>query len=141
MGGRGWVLDPHSEGNKIPEGVRGETVARLERHAAAHFAGRYTRLDVRFRGPLCYVDAFTEPDEPSESLLQVTAETRAQFVERQRATPLHLCRLRYFSPDRWSLAFYTYSNERYEPCVFRNGTFFGTPEEGLDIGGLYLGER
>src|SRR5262245_26270762 len=110
MGGRGWVLDPHSGGNKIPEAVRRETVARLERHAAARFAGRYTRLAVRFRGPLCYVDAFTEPEEPPASLLQITGETREQFIERLRATPTHLCRLRYFDPDRWSLAFYTYSN-------------------------------
>jgi len=138
MGGHGWVQDPHSRGNKIPEAVRRETVARLERHAAAHFAGQYIRLNVRFRGPLCYVDALTEPDEPSESLLRATGETREQFVERMLTTPLHLCRLRYFGPDRWSLAFYTYSNERYEPCFFRNGTFFGTPEEGLDVGGLYL---
>lgn len=141
MGKRGWFLDPHSGGNKIPEAVRRETVARLERHAAAHFAGLYTRLDIRFRGSLCYVDAFTEPDEPSASLLQSTGETREQFIERMRAMPIHLCRLRYFSADRWSLAFYTYSNERYEPCVFRNGTFFGTPEEGLDVGAVYLRGR
>ncbi len=136
-----WVLAPHSGGNKIPETVKRETVDRLERHAAAHYAGRYSRLGIRFRGPLCYVDAFTEPDEPSESLLRANGETREQFLERMRATPLHLCRLRYFRPDRWSLAFYTYSNERYEPCVFRNGTFFGTPEEGLDIGAVYLQNR
>ncbi|MGL4552708.1 MAG: hypothetical protein ACRC33_16155, partial [Gemmataceae bacterium] len=74
--------------------------------------------DVRFRGALCYVDAFTEAGDDAE--------------------PLHLCRLRFFTTDRWSLAFYTYSNERYEPCYFRNGTFFGTPEEGLDVGAVYL---
>jgi hypothetical protein len=140
MGGHVWVLDPHSGGNKIPEGVRRDTVARLERHAAAHFAGKYTRLDIRFRGPLCYVDAFTKPEEPSKALLRVTGETREQFRERLGATPLHLCRLRYFSEDRWSLAFYTYSGERYEPSFFANGTFFGTPEEGLDVGGVYLRE-
>jgi hypothetical protein len=141
MGGRGWFLDPHSGGTKIPEAIRRETVSRLERHAAAHLAGLYTRLDIRFRGSFCYVDAFIEPEEPSASLLQSTGEPREQFVERLRATPLHLCRLRYFRPDQWSLAFYTYSNERYEPCVFRNGTFFGTPEEGLDVGAVYLRGR
>jgi hypothetical protein len=141
MGGRGWILDPHSGGRKIPEAIRRETVSRLERHAAAHFAGQYTRLDIRFRGSFCYVDAFIEPDEPSASLLRSTGETREQFVERLRANPIHLVRLRYFSADRWSLAFYTYSNERYEPCVFHNGTFFGTPEEGLDVGAVYLRGR
>ncbi len=141
MSGRRWVLDPHSGGNKIPEAVRRATVARLERHAATHYAGPYTRLDIRFRGSLCYVDAFVEPEEPPASLLALTGETREQFVERLRATPLHLCRLRYFSADRWSLAFYTYSNERYEACMFHNGTFFGTPEEGLDVGAVYLRSR
>jgi hypothetical protein len=38
----------------------------------------------------------------------------------------------------WSLAFYTYSKEEYEPCIFPSGAFFGTPEEGLEIGGIYL---
>jgi hypothetical protein len=141
MRGRTWVLDPHSGGNKIPDAVRRDTVARLERHAAAHYAGLYTRLDVRFRGPLCYIDAFTEPEEPSKEFLRATGETREQFLQRLRAAPLHLCRLRYFAPDRWSLAFYTYSNERYEPSVFRNETFFGTPEEGLDVGAVYLRSR
>ena len=30
---------------------------------------------------------------------------------------------------------------RYEPCVFRNGMFFGIPEEGLDAGAVYLHGR
>ena len=138
MANRTWVFDPHTGGSKIPESVRLDTVARLEKHAAAHFAGRYTRLGIRFRGPLCYIDAFTEPDEPSDALLEGTRATREEFLERVNSTPTHLCRIRYFDKDRWSLAFYTYSNEKYMPCAFRNGTFFGTPEEALDIGGMYL---
>lgn len=141
MSGRGWVLQPHSGGNKIPESVRRETVTRLERHAAAKYAGLYTRLGIRFRGALCTIDAFTEPAEPTEALLRITGETREQFLARMRAVPLHLCRLRYFSTDRWSLAFYTYSDERYKPCMFHNATFFGTPEEGLDVGAVYLHDR
>jgi hypothetical protein len=138
---RSWVFDPHSGGNKIPDAVRRDTVARLERYAAEHYAGKYTRLDVRFRGALCYVDAFVEPEEPSPDLLTALKETREQHLERLRPAPLHLCRLRYFSKDRWSLAFYTYSNERYEPCVFRNGTFFRTPEEAFEVGAMYLRGR
>lgn len=133
-----WVQDPHSGGNKIPESIRLETIKRLERHAEANFAGRYTRLGVRFRGPLCYIDAFTEPLEPSDGLLKSRDETREEFMTLFREMPHHLCRLRYFAPDRWSLAFFTYSNEKYEPACFKNGTFFGTPEEGFDIGSMYL---
>ena len=53
--------------------------------------------------------------------------------------PLHLCRIRYFGDENaWSLAFYTYSHDRYEPSVFDNGTFHGTPEEAFDVGAVYL---
>src|SRR5262249_53131299 len=41
----------------------------------------------------------------------------------------------------WSMAFYTYSNERYELCTFPNGTFYGTPEEALEVGAAYLRAR
>ena len=100
-----WVMDPHSGGNKIPEAIKRDTVARVERHAAARYAGLYTRLDIRFRGTLCYFDAYLEPDEPSEALLKITRETAEQFVERMRASPLHLCRLRYFGDEEaWILA-------------------------------------
>ncbi|MDP2788891.1 MAG: hypothetical protein Q8O46_02455, partial [bacterium] len=66
-------------------------------------------------------------------------ETKEKYLKRLSETPTHLCRLRYFGDDEeWSLAFYTYSNEKYEPCVFMNGSFYGTPEEGFDIGATYL---
>ena len=76
-----------------------------------------SQLSVRFRGSFCYVDA-QEPDSPE---------------------PMHLCRLRYMGNlSGWSVAFYTYSNEKYDPCVFPSGAFFGTPEEALEIGAIYL---
>lgn len=36
------------------------------------------------------------------------------------------------------MAFYTYSHEKYEPSVFSNGTFHGTPEEAFDTAAVYL---
>jgi hypothetical protein len=51
-------------------------------------------------------------------------------------SPINLCRLRYFSEDNWSVAFYTYSHNKYEPSVFDNGTFHGTPWGGLFDGYL-----
>ncbi len=139
MRGKSWVYDPHSGGIKIPPPVRQRTEDRIKKHAQSKYAGKFTRLDIRFRGALCYIDAFTEPDEPSKGILEATGETREQFLERLRNTPHHLCRLRYFGDEnRWTLAFYTYSNERYEPCVFHDGTFHGTPEEAFDVGAVYL---
>ena len=136
---RAWVYDPHSGGVKIPAPVRQRTERRIRSHAEAHYAGKFTRLDIRFRGPLCYIDAYTEPEARTASLLRTLGETREQYMRRQQDVPLHLCRLRYFgNEDRWSMAFYTYSNEGYEPCVFTNGSFHGTPEEAFETGAIYL---
>ena len=135
---RHWVFDPHSGGVKIPPAVRARTVERIEKYAAKHYAGKYTRLGIRFRGPLCYIDAYVEPEKPSAKLLKVTGETREQFLERLRSAPIHLCRLRHFAEDRWSMAFFTYSHERYEPSVFANGSFHGTPEEAFELAAMYL---
>jgi hypothetical protein len=128
---RTWVLDPNSGGKRIPESVQRRTEQRIRRYAEEHFAGRYTRLDIRFRGQFCYVDAYTEPEPPGPNWPPPGwTETREEWLERLRNTPTHLCRLRYFGgEERWGFAFYTYSHERYELSVFPNGDFFGTPEE------------
>lgn len=81
---RGWVYDPHSGGVKIPATVRQRTGRRIRAHAEARYAGKFTLLDIRFRGRLCY------------------------------------------------------SNKKYEPCVFHNGSFHGTPEEAFETGEIYL---
>jgi len=135
---RTWVIDPHSGGVAVPERTRRSTVQRIEKHAKKHYAGKYARLDFRFRGPLCYVDAYVEPQAPSKALLKSTGETPAQFLERLRAVPVHLCRLRHFAQDRWSMAFFSYSDERYHPSVLGDGSFFGTPEEAFDVGAVHL---
>jgi hypothetical protein len=132
-----WVFDPHAGGVKIPETLKEATKTRILAHAEKHYAGRYAQLDIRFKGALCYIDAFTEPDTRG-SPWRATGETREQFVGRLRSMPTHLCRLRHFGPDRWSVAFFTYSHERYEPTFFATGNPFGTPEEGLDVGAVYL---
>ena len=132
-----WVRNPHLGGVKIPEKLKEPTRLRLLAHAEKHYAGRYTRLDIRFKGALCYIDAYTEPDTQA-SPWTGSGETREPFVERLRNTPTHLCRLRHFGPDRWSVAFYKYSDMRYEPSFFGSGEDVGTPEEGLDVGAIYL---
>jgi hypothetical protein len=143
---RAWTLNPHAGGVPISDAVKAQTKRRLLAHAEKHYAGRHAgrqaqrahaRLDIRFKGALCYIDAFTEPDTRG-SPWKATGETREQFVERLRSTPTHLCRLRHFGPDRWSVSFFTYSHERYEPTFFQSGKPFGTPEEALDIGAVYL---
>ena len=135
---RTWVFDPHSGGVKIPPSVQADVRTRLERHAAAHYAGLYSRLDIRFRGALCYMDAFQEPSPPSPDFLKSMGETKEEYMDRLRSCPTHLGRLRYCGGERWSYAFFTYSNEKYEPAIFPSGEWFGTPEEAFDIGASYL---
>jgi hypothetical protein len=56
----------------------------------------------------------------------------------RRNTPLHLCRLRHFTEDSWSMAFYSYSSERYEPCLIDPSKDTGTPEEAFETAAVYL---
>lgn len=134
-----WVLSPHTGGTPVPSRAQIETRRRIQAHADEHYSGRFLRIDVRFRGCFCYIDAFCEPDRPTRSELRSLGMTRDEYREHGRERPIHLCRLRYFSGrGRWSVAFYTYSHERYEPSFFATGEPFGTPEEGFDIGAVYL---
>ncbi len=134
-----WVWNPHTGGTKIPPAVRERTERRIRTYGESHYGGSFLRLSIRFHGALCYIDAFTEPEPPSRALLRALRETREQYLSRVGAVPLHLCRLRYFGNENaWSLAFYTYSNERYEACTFPDGEFHGTPEAAFDVGAVYL---
>lgn len=60
MAQRGWVFDPHSGGVAVPERTRRRTAERIEKYAAERHSGKYTRPDIRFRGPFCYIDAYVE---------------------------------------------------------------------------------
>ena len=84
-----WAFNPHTGGVKISSTKQSEVHQRIERHAASNYAGRYIRLEIRFRGALCYIDAFTEPQPASPSLLKTTGETKEQYVERLRSFPTH----------------------------------------------------
>lgn len=133
-----WVFAPDSGGKRIPEAVKWRTEQRISRYAEQHFAGRYTRLEIRFRGQFCYVDAYTEPEPPGPGWPPPDwFETREEMLERLRNTPTHLCRLRYFGDqERWGFAFYTYSHEL---SVFPSGEFLGPPEDAFQVSAqLYL---
>ena len=139
-GMRQWVFDPDSGGVRIPEAVKQRTTNRIERFAAEHFAGRYERLEIRFRGQFCYIDAYTEPVLLGDNWPPADwPETREEYLARQRDIPTHLCRLRYFGNEEgWGFAFYTYSNERYQLAVFPSGEFSGPPEEAFRASSGYL---
>ena len=134
-----WVFDPDSGGKKITDAVKQRTTARIQRYAAEHFAGQYTRLDIRYRGQFCYIDAYTEPKVSENWPPPDWPEPREVYIERMRNTPTHLCRLRFFGDEeKWGFAFYTYSGERYELAMFDSGSFVGTPEDAFRISAVYL---
>ena len=117
-----WVLDANAGGIKIPPRLQAAIRQRIVAHAEKHHGGRYTRIDVRFKGVFCYIDAYREPVVPKRFPPPGWPETRQEYLERLRSTPTHLCRLRHFAPERWSVAFYTYSHETYEPTFFESGS-------------------
>ena len=67
---------------------------RILKHAEANYAGKYLRIEVRFRGQFCYIDAYTEPQLSDDYDPKLMGMSREQYVERMRSTPTHLCRLR-----------------------------------------------
>ena len=73
-----WTYAPHSGGVKIKPAEQGRIRQRILAHANKHYAGKFTRLDIRFHGALVYIDAYVEPNPPSKKLLQVRGETKEQ---------------------------------------------------------------
>jgi len=140
---RVWVRHPNAGGVKVPPAVRQRTEQRIRRYAEKHFAGEYTRLEIRFRAQFCYIDAYTEPSVPKGWPPKGWHETRKQHIERLRNTPTHLCRLRYFGDEeRWGFAFFAYSSQKYELSMLPSGEFFGTPEDAFaTAAGLYLQQQ
>ena len=129
---------------RIPEAVQRRTEARLARYAEQHFNGCYTRLAIRFRAQFCYVDAYSEPEEPGPNWPPTDwPETREEYLERLKNTPTHLCRLRYLGDEeRWGFGFFAYSSGRYELAFFPSGEYFGPPEDAFDVAAnLYFPAR
>ncbi len=134
MVGNMWMRDPDSGGVTIDEDAKRLTEKRINLYAETNFAGRYTRLDIRFRGKFCYVDAYTEPEPPGPGWPpEGVSESREEYMERRRGVPWHLFRLRYYGDENsWGLAFYSYSDNKYDTSVFPDGEFFGTPEDAFE---------
>lgn len=106
-----YVYDPQSGGNKIPPQTHEAICKQAEAFAKARPWYPRIQLKLRFKNQFCYVDTIEEGDE--------------------RLFPL--CRLRYFDKARWSLALFTYSNDRYSPSLFSDGKWEGTFDAALDV--------
>jgi hypothetical protein len=133
-----WVQDPSAGGVKISKNVQERIRKRILDYAEKNYKGKYTRLDIRFLNQFCYIDAYAEPHVPPDFPPPDYPESREEYITRLRNTPTHLCRLRHYREDSFSVAFYKYSDMKYEIGVFGNGSFYGTPEGGVDVGAVYL---
>jgi hypothetical protein len=102
--------------------IQAQTERRITAHAAKILPEKAHQIRVRFKtdssSEYCYIDA-----------------------DEGKGPPLtHLCRLGWRGDlEQWDLAFYTYSNEQYQPCLYGTGEPLGTPEEALEVGIVYLG--
>ena len=114
-----WVFDPHSGGVKIEKYKKSGIERRASEYAEKYLKNKCNRIELRFRGALCYVAASKTEDDGREYNIP-------------------LCRLRHFDENKWSIALFTWSNEKYEPCIFPNGAWFGNLEECLELGSVFL---
>ncbi len=105
-----WVYDPQSGGSKIPSQSHEAICKQAEVFARRRSWYPRIQLKLRFKNQFCYVDTIEAGDE--------------------RIFPL--CRLRHLNKQGWSLALFTYSNERYTPSVFSDGKWEGTIEAALE---------
>ncbi len=56
-----WTFTPHLGEEKITPSIQVEVRKRINDHAEKNYAGQYSRLDIKFRGALCYIDAYRDP--------------------------------------------------------------------------------
>lgn len=107
-----WTYDPHGGGSKVSPKIHEEICEQVEAFASTRPWYPGIQLKARFKGQFCYIDTLEKRDGED------------------RFFPL--CRLRHLSGG-WSLALFTWSNERYSPCIFPNGQWEGTIEEALAV--------
>ena len=105
-----WVYAPHSGGTKMTPITQAQLLSELRNYCTSRPWYPKIQLSLRFKSQFCYVDSTDEGDE--------------------RIFPL--CRLRYFRDEHFSLALFSYGNERYEPCLFANGKDQGTLTEAIE---------
>ena len=101
-----------------PASTKASLQQRLSAHARQHWA-HVAAVRIRFRSNFVYVDA-----------------------ELPEGDMMPLMRLRYGgSANRWGLALYLASQNRYRDQILPTGFTAGTPDEALDCAaGLYLDE-
>jgi len=112
--GMPWYYNPHTGGHKISPSDQEKALSDAK--AFEEKASWYPKyhLQLRFKGQFCYIDAIEGSD-----------------------SPMPLCRLRYLQDQKWSMAYFTYSNDKYTPCMI-NGNHTGTLAAAIAVCEGYL---
>lgn len=103
------MYHPQIGGRKIPKNSHDRFLTRVRAFERSQPWYPKTQLRLRFNGQFCYIE----------------------MIKGNETEPSPFLRLRYFDDERWSMAFYTWSHERYEPCTFSKGGWEGTLEEAI----------
>ncbi len=133
-----WVYDPHSGGTKIPDATKKTVEQQITEYANKHCDGNFIRLKFRYRSQFCYVDAYIEPSVSDDFIPPDSSQTRDEFLEKHRNTPMQICRLRHFSKDSWSTAYFSYASMKFESTMLEDGSFTGTPEQCFEASAMLL---
>lgn len=107
-----WVFDPHSGGVKISPYRKAEVENQIKRYADKDLKDKCDRIEVLFRGALCYVTAWRTESDGEDYRFP-------------------LCLPWHFDMERWSVSLFTWSNEKYEPCILPSGEWLGKIEDCL----------
>lgn len=128
------------ESQSIPPAICNKLPSSILNYAKKHFAGKFTHINVYFKGALCYIDAYCDPAVRTEDLPPPDSDEYHETLKSHEDKVTHLCRLRYLGVSgKWGFDFYNYSHERYQPSVFPTGLPTGKPEEAFHLAAsLYL---
>ena len=107
---------PPKGGTKIPTDQKNCILEQAYAYSLTRPWSAEYQLFLRFNGKFCYLDG--------------------KHIKEKHSFPLG--RITYFDKNVWALAFFTYSNQRYEPSIYRSGKWFGNLEEAINICELYL---
>jgi len=110
-----WIKDNSPDEEKISVKDYEKIKKQIEAYSTKKSWHNSHKLQLRFKGKFCYVDDLEKDGSVSP-----------------------LGRLRYYGTNKWSIDFFTYSDERYKPCALRNGSLIGSIEKCIDVCEIYL---
>ena len=136
---REWAL-LHCPVQRIPEAERDYLRERLVAYGQGlTWRDHCGRVEVTFRGSHAYVEAWMRKPVEKPDVIEHFEQSGYGIPWEH---PFKLMRLGYIGKrDDWLFGFFRYSNEKYHPSFFSDGSTSGTPEAAFDIAAwVYLKE-